>query len=374
MIPLLDLKAQYQGIKQELDEAVLGVLASGEYILGANVKAFEEEFAAYCGGGESVAVNSGTSALHLAFLAAGIGRGDEVITTPNTFLATVSSIDYTGATPVFVDADEETGNIDPSRIEEKISSRTKAIVPVHLHGRVADMDQILEIAKRKGILVIEDAAQAHGAEYKGKRAGTFGDIACFSFYAGKNLGACGEGGAALSRNPELTKRMRLLRDWGAEKKYLSTLRGYNYRMEGIQGAILRVKLRHLEKWTQARIAHAQAYDIRLDELGIRRPASPDADDRHVYHIYAVRVRDREEVRQSLVDAQIGVGIHYPIPIHLQPAFKELGYKPGDFPVTEAIANETLSLPLFPELTVAQRNTVTMALAEAVGQSRKVAAS
>jgi dTDP-4-amino-4,6-dideoxygalactose transaminase len=366
MIPLLDLKAQYQGIKPELDEAVLGVLASGEYILGRNVKAFEEDFAAYCGGGECVAANSGTSALHLALLAAGVGRGDEVITTPNTFLATVSAIDYTGATPVFVDVDDRTGNIDPSLIEEKITPRTKAIVPVHLHGRVANMDPILEIARRKGLLVIEDAAQAHGAEYKGKRAGSFGDIACFSFYAGKNLGACGEGGAALSRNPEFTRRMRLLRDWGAEQKYLSTLRGYNYRMDGIQGAVLRVKLRHLEKWTLARIAHAQAYDAQLDELGIRRPVNSDAGERHVYHVYAVRVPDRETVRQGMIDAQIGVGIHYPIPVHLQPAFKELGYKPGDFPVTEAISNETLSLPIYPELGEADINTVVADLRRILG--------
>lgn len=361
MIPFLDLKAQYQSIKSEIDEAVLGVLASGEYVLGRHVKAFEEAFAAYSGGGECVAVNSGTSALHLAFLAAGIGPGDEVITTPMTFIATISAIDYAGAKPVFVDVDDETANIDPARIEEKITPRTKAIVPVHLHGRVADMDPIMEIARRRGLLVIEDAAQAHGAEYRGRRAGSFGDIACFSFYAGKNLGACGEGGAALTRKPEFAKRMRLLRDWGAEKKYVSTLRGYNYRMEGLQGAILGVKLRHLERWTRARIAVATAYDDRLDELGVRRPMPTGAGGRHVFHVYAVRVAGRDAVWQRLLEAGIGAGLHYPVPVHLQPAFKELGHKPGDYPVAEAIAGETLSLPIYPELKEAHIDTVVTSL-------------
>jgi dTDP-4-amino-4,6-dideoxygalactose transaminase len=365
MIPLLDLKAQYQGIKAEIDEAVLNVLASGEYILGSNVKAFENEFADYCGSGECVAVNSGTSALQLALLAAGIGPGDEIITTSMTFIATVSAVDYVGATPVFVDVDDETGNINPSLIEAKITSRTKAIVPVHLHGRIADMAPIIEIAKRRSLLVIEDAAQAHGAEYQGQRAGSFGDIACFSFYAGKNLGACGEGGAAVSRNPRFIKHMRLLRDWGAEKKYLSTIRGYNFRMDGIQGAILRVKLRHIEQWTRARIAKADAYNIRFDELGISRPPGAREGDRHVYHVYAVRIKDRDAVSQRMVNSQVGVGIHYPIPVHLQPAFKELGYKAGDFPITEAMANQTLSLPIYPELTSEQQRTICEALARAV---------
>ncbi|HVZ06004.1 DegT/DnrJ/EryC1/StrS family aminotransferase [Hyphomicrobium sp.] len=369
MIPLLDLKTQYLAIKAEIDEAVLGVLGSGEYILGRNVRAFEEEFAAYCGGGECIAVNSGTSALHLAFLAAGIGAGDEVITPPMTFIATTAAIAYAGATPIFVDVDDATGNIDPSLIEQKITSRTKAIVPVHLHGRMADMTPIVEIARRKNLLVIEDAAQAHGAEYRGGRAGSFGDIACFSFYAGKNLGACGEGGAALSDNPDFVKRMRLLRDWGAEEKYRSIELGYNYRMDGIQGAILRVKLRHLEDWTRARMAHAAAYDEALDSLGIKRPPTPAVGDRHVYHVYATRVARREAVRKVMVDSRIGVGMHYPIPVHLQPAFKDLGYRPGDFPVAEQIADETLSLPIYPELTTAQRDRVCSALAQAVAPER-----
>ncbi len=365
MIPLMDLKAQYQSIKSEIDAAVIAVLESSAYILGPEVAKFEEEFAEFQGGGTCVAMNSGTSALHLAFLAAGIGAGDEVITTAMTFIATASAITYAGARPVFVDIDPDTWNIDPAKIEAAITPRTKAIVPVHLHGRVADMDAIIAIARRHNLLVIEDAAQAHGAEYKGRRAGSMGDISCFSFYAGKNLGAAGEGGAAISRNPDYIKTMRLLRDWGAEQKYVHTLRGYNYRMEGIQGAVLRVKLRHLEKWTEARIAHAAAYDSALDDLGITRPASTPKGDRNVYHIYAVRVADRERVRQGMVDAGVGVGMHYPVPVHLQPTFAEFGYKKGDFPIAEAMADETLSLPLYAEMTAEQRDTVCAALAEQV---------
>ena len=357
MIPLMDLGAQYRSIKDELDAAVLGVLASGEYILGREVRAFEEEFADYCGGGECVAMNSGTSALHLAFLAAGIGPGDEVITTAMTFIATASAIAYSGAKPVLVDIDPVTWNIDPSQIEAAIGPRTRAIVPVHLHGRIADMEPILAIARRHGLLVVEDAAQAHGAELGGRRAGSFGDIACFSFYAGKNLGACGEGGAAVSLNPDFVKRMRLLRDWGAEQKYVHTLRGYNYRMEGMQGAILRVKLRHLEDWTKARIAHAACYDEQLDALGVKRPSSVRAGERHVYHVYAIRVPHRDALRDAMVAAGVGVSMHYPIPLHLQPCYKDLGYKEGDFPVTEAFGAETLSLPLFAEITEAQRSAV-----------------
>jgi dTDP-4-amino-4,6-dideoxygalactose transaminase len=362
MIPLMDLKAQYQSIKPEIDAAVIAVLESTAYILGPEVAKFEEEFADYCGGGTCVAMNSGTSALHLAFLAAGIGPGDEVICPAMTFIATASAITYAGATPVFVDADPATWNIDPTKIEAAITPRTKAVVPVHLHGRVADMAPIADICRRRNLLLIEDAAQAHGAEYQGRRAGSFGDIACFSFYAGKNLGAAGEGGAAISRNPDYIKTMRLLRDWGAEQKYVHTLRGYNYRMEGIQGAILRVKLRHIENWTERRIAHAAAYDKALDALGIIRPANPGPGDRHVYHIYAVRVAERDRVRQAMADAGIGVGMHYPIPLHLQPTFAEFGYKKGDFPVAEAIADETLSLPLYAEMTDDQRDIVCEKLA------------
>ena len=361
MIPLVDLKAQYRSIKGEIDGAVFSVLGSGEYILGSEVCNFEREFATYCGSKEAVAVNSGTSALHLALLAAGIGPGDEVITVSMTFVATASAITYTGATPVLIDVDPETWNMDPAKINAAVTKRSKAIMPVHLHGRVADMSPILAIADRYGLYVIEDAAQAHGAEYRGQRAGTLGDIGCFSFYAGKNLGAAGEGGAAVSNNPEFLERMRLLRDWGAKHKYEHIARGYNYRMENLQGAILRVKLRYLDDWIRRRQAIAEAYNYRFDALGVLRPPNAPQGDRHGYHIYSIRVPKRDMVRKKMVEANIGVGIHYPIPVHLQPAFADLGYRTGDLPVTEALAGEVLSLPLFPEMTGEQFESVCAAV-------------
>lgn len=361
MIPFLDLKAQYRAIKAELDGAVLEVLGSGEYVQGGHVRAFEEAFADYCGGGTVVAVNSGTSALHLALLAAGIGPDDEVITVPMTFIATAAAIDYAGAQPVFVDIDPCTWTMDPARIEAAISRRTKAIIPVHLHGRVADMEPILGIAKRHGLIVIEDAAQAHGAGYRGCRAGSFGDIACFSFYPGKNLGAAGEGGAALSRNPEFIRKMRMLRDWGAEQKYRHVMKGYNYRMDNLQGAVLGVKLRHLDAWTERRREIAAAYDARLGTFGLPRPAPEGRDERHVYHVYAIRVRERDRVRQAMTEARVGTGVHYPIPVHLQPAFAGLGHQPGAFPRSEHLASETLSLPIYPEMTSEQVDRVCDAL-------------
>lgn len=364
MIPLIDLKAQYRAIKPELDAVTLAVLASGEYIQGGEVRAFEEAFAAFCGGGEAVAVNSGTSALHLALLAAGIGAGDEVITVPMTFIATASAIDYTGARPVFVDINPASWTIDPARIEAAITPRTRAIMPVHLHGRIADMEPILAIARHRGLIVIEDAAQAHGAFYRGQPAGAFGDIACFSFYAGKNLGAAGEGGAAIAHDPELLDRMRMLRDWGAERKYHHIMKGYNYRMDNLQGAILRVKLAHLEGWTRRRQEIAALYDARLDALEISRPATSSQGDRHAYHVYAVRLRARERVRLRMLDEDVGVGMHYPIPVHLQPAFAALGHRAGDFPVAECFAEETLSLPIFPEMTMDQLDHICAALARA----------
>jgi dTDP-4-amino-4,6-dideoxygalactose transaminase len=366
MIPLLDLKAQYRSIKAELDAAVLDVLASGEYIQGRCVRSFEHAFADYCGGGTVVAMNSGTSALHLALLAAGIGPGDEVITVPMTFIATASAIDYTGARPIFVDIDPATWTMDPARIEEAITPRTRAIIPVHLHGRVADMEPILAIARRHGLIVIEDAAQAHGAEYRGRRAGNFGDIACFSFYAGKNLGAAGEGGAALSRNPEFIRKMQMMRDWGAEQKYHHVMKGYNYRMDNLQGAILGVKLRYLDAWTRRRGEIAVSYATRLDALDLPLPAPQAHGDRHVYHVYAIRIRGRDRVRRALADAGIDTGVHYPIPVHLQPAFAALGHRLGDFPISERLASETLSLPIFPEMTQQQVNQVCDALRATCG--------
>ncbi|MBX6311395.1 MAG: DegT/DnrJ/EryC1/StrS family aminotransferase [Isosphaeraceae bacterium] len=348
MIPFVDLKAQYQAIRAEIEAAIARVLDSGQYILGEEVAAFEREFAAYSGAVHGVAVNSGTSALHLALLAAGIGSGDEVITTPHTFVATVAAIGYTGARPVFVDIDSHSFTIDPNQIEAAITSRTKAIIPVHLYGQPADMDPILEIARRRGLVVIEDAAQAHGAEYKGRRAGSLGDLGCFSFYPGKNLGAYGEGGAVVTNNPEYARTLRMLRDWGAERKYHHVLKGFNYRMDGLQGAILRVKLRHLEAWTEARRSRAAQYDALLADSCVTTPAALPHN-RHVYHVYAVRHPQRDALQRVLADRQIQTGIHYPIPVHLQPAHADLGYRRGDFPHAEQAADEVLSLPMFPEL-------------------------
>jgi dTDP-4-amino-4,6-dideoxygalactose transaminase len=356
VIPFVDLKAQYRSIKTEVTAAIAGVLESCEFTLGSEVAAFEKEFAAYCRAEHGVGVNSGTSALHLALLAAGVGRGDEVITVPFTFLATVSAIDYTGARPVFVDVDPRTLTMDPSALEAAITPRTRAVIPVHLYGRPADMDPIVAIARRHGLVVIEDAAQAHGADYKGRRVGTLGDMACFSFYPGKNLGAYGEGGLVVTDNPEYTRTLRMLRDWGAEKKYEHVLKGYNYRMEGIQGAVLRVKLRHLDAWTEARRAAAARYDELLVDSGVETPP-PASDARHVYHIYAVRTASRQAWQDTLQQQGIHTGVHYPVPVHLQPAFADLGYRAGQFPASERAAKEVLSLPMFPELSAEQCETV-----------------
>ena len=363
-VPFLDLQAQMHQIKPEIREALDKVLDSCSFVLGEEVRSFEEEFAAYCRGKLAVAVNSGTSALHLALLAAGIGPGDEVITVPFTFVATVASVLYAGARPVLVDVDPFYLTMDPARIEAAITPRTRAIMPVHLYGQPADMDPILGIARRHNLVVIEDAAQAHGAEYKGRRAGTIGDMGCFSFYPGKNLGACGEGGAVVTDNPAFAKRISMLRDWGQERKYNHVLKGFNFRMEGFQGAILRVKLRHLEQWTEGRRNAAAFYLKHLAGLRVELPAVRSGC-RHVQHVYAVRHPERDRLQQELGKRGVQTGIHYPIPVHLQPAYADLGYKEGDFPVSEKAAKEVLSLPMFPELTEAQVLEVCSALREAV---------
>lgn len=361
MIPFLDLKAQYASIKDEIDAAVLGVLASAQYVLGPEVSQFEEEFAAYCDAKHAVAVNTGTSALHLALLAAGVGPGDEVITVPFTFVATVSAICYAGALPVFVDVEPVTLTMDPAKLEAAITPRTKAIMPVHLYGQMADMDAIMAIARRHGIAVIEDACQAHGAEYKGHRAGSIGVSGCFSFYPGKNLGACGEGGIIVTNNDAHAKTMRMLRDWGQERRYHHLVKGFNYRMDGIQGAILRVKLRHLDAWTAARRTHAAHYSSMLSNLDTVETPVEVAYRRHVYHIYAVRCRDRDALHRALEAEGIQSGLHYPIPVHLQKAHEDLGYRPGDFPVSEAAARAVLSLPIYPEMTARQVEQVVAAV-------------
>jgi len=360
MIPFVDLKTQYLSIKGEVDAAIQGVLNSCQFTLGSEVAEFEKEFAAYCESAHGIGVNTGTSALHLALLAAGVGHGDEVITVPFTFMATVSAIDYTGATPVFVDIDPQTFTMDVSQIEAAITERTKAIIPVHLYGQPADMDPIMAIARKHGLVVIEDACQAHGAEYKGRRVGSIGDLGCFSFYPGKNLGAYGEGGMVVTSNPEFTRTIRMLRDWGAEKKYHHVLKGFNFRLEGMQGAVLRVKLRHLEAWTEARRNAAATYDALFAGTPVVAPKEADYA-RHVYHLYVVRTTQRQAWQDALNAQGIQSGIHYPTPVHLLPAFADLGHRAGQFPHSEQAANEVLSLPMFPELTRAQCEEVARAV-------------
>jgi dTDP-4-amino-4,6-dideoxygalactose transaminase/acetyltransferase-like isoleucine patch superfamily enzyme len=348
VIPFLDLKAQYRTIKSEIQEALNTVLESSTFVLGEEVSSFEKEFAAYSGANEGIALNSGTSALHLALLAAGIGLDDEVITVPFTFVATAAAILYAGAKPVFVDVDPRFLTMDVNRLEAAITPRTKAIMPVHLYGQAADMDSIMDIARRHGLVVIEDAAQAHGAEYKGRRVGSIGDLVCFSFYPGKNLGAYGEGGMVVTNNPDYARTIRMLRDWGQDRKYYHTIPGYNYRMDAFQGAILGVKLRHLEAWTEARRANAALYTMLLANSPVQVPGVfPNT--RHVYHVYAIRCHARDTLREALQVRGIQTGVHYPVPVHLQPAYANLGYRAGDFPHCEEAAQQVLSLPMYAEL-------------------------
>lgn len=371
MIPFLDLKAQYASIGPDLEAAVIEVMRRGDYILGRGVASFEENFAKFCGAKHCVAVNTGTSALHLAILALGVKPGDEVITVPMTFVATVAAIRYANATPVLVDIDPTTWTMDAAQLERAITPRTKAIIPVHLHGRLADMSAIRAIADRHGIPVIEDACQAHGAEIGGKRAGSLGAIGCFSFYPGKNLGACGEGGAIVTDDDAHAALIRQLRDWGQTEKYNHEYHGFNYRMDGIQGAVLDVKLRHLAEWTDKRRAAAAVYDELLAGADVTTPLRCRGAE-HVYHVYAVRTADRDRVQAELKEAGVATNIHYPRPVHLQPAYADLGYGEGRFPVTEQFARETLSLPIFPEITREQLQKVAQAVIGVCGSRRAVA--
>ncbi len=351
-IPFLDLTAEYHELKTEIDRAVARVFESGHFVLGDEVAALEEEFAVYCGVRHAIAVSSGTSALHLALVAAGIGPGDEVLTTPFTFYATVAAIGYVGAKHVFVDIDPGTFNIDVGKLESAITERTRAILPVHLYGQPADMDPILDIARRHKLIVIEDAAQAHGAEYKGRRAGSIGDLGCFSFYPTKNLGAAGEGGMLTTNNPEFAQTLSLLRNWGEERRYYPVLKGYNYRLPAIQAAVLRVKLKRLEQWTEQRRALAADYDRLLRDSAVISPATrPQA--RHVYCLYTIRSTDRDSLQRQLASEGIQTAVHYPLPIHLMPAYADARYKAGDFPVAEACADTVLSVPLYPQMSSAQ---------------------
>lgn len=360
-VAFLDLKAQYQSIRDEIHAAIQQVLDTTAFAGGPYVAQFEKEFAAFCDCGEGVGVGSGTEALWLCLLAMGIGQGDEVITVPNSFIATAEAISFCGAKPVFVDVDERTYNMDPSKLEDylrkRISGSTairpKAIIPVHLFGQMADMDPMIEIAKAYRLQVIEDACQAHGSEYKGKKAGSLGDAGCFSFYPGKNLGAYGEAGAVVTSNSELAGKIRMIRDHGQSKKYHHDLIGWNDRMDGIQGAILSTKLKHLPAWNEARRKNAQLYTKLLSGTdGIMVPQEAEYA-KHIYHIYAIRVKNRDRLMNALAEKGINCGIHYPIPIHLQKAYHSLGLKKGSFPTAEKCAEEFLSLPMFPELTEEQ---------------------
>ena len=348
-IPFLDLKAQYIQIKDEVHAALNQVMETSAFVLGEAVKNFEEAFAAHHGAQYGVATSCGTSALHVALLAMGVGPGDEVIVPVNTFIATAEAVSHCGAKPVFVDMDEKDYCIDPQKIARAITPRTKAVIPVHLYGQPAEMDRILAVAAEHGLKVLEDCAQAHDAEYKGRKVGTFGVAGAFSFYPGKNLGAYGEGGAVLTNDEALAAKIRMLRDHGSAKKYYHDMVGYNYRMHGFQGAVLGVKLKYLVAWTDARRRVAQRYEQLLSGHDVLvKPAKPHV--RHVYHLFVIRVMNRDKVIKELKEKSVATGIHYPIPLHLTGAYANLGYKQGDFPLAEAAADRILSLPIYPELT------------------------
>ncbi len=359
----MDLKAQYLSIKDEIDEAIKRVIDKTAFILGEEVRAFEEEFATFCGARYCVGLGSGTAALHLALLASGIGLGHEVITTPFTFVATAEAICHSGARPVFVDIDPATYNIEPSKIETAITDRTRAIIPVHLYGQPAEMDPIVAVVRKHGVRVVGDAAQAHGARYKGKQIGIVGDSVCFSFYPSKNLGAYGDGGAVVTDDPEIARRVKMLRNHGRESKYEHVEIGYGERLDELQAAILRVKLRHLEEWIEARLKHARLYGKLLADGDVATPYV-SSDVRHVYHLYVVRTNQRDAILARLRDQGIGVGIHYPSPLHLQPAFASLGYRRGDLPEAEAASREVLSLPMYAELEEVQVDGVARAISDA----------
>ncbi len=347
-VPFVDLRAQYLSIREEINRAIERVFDTTAFVLGREVEAFEAAFAEYIGAGYCIGVNSGTAAIQLAVMACGLGPGDEVIVPANSFFATAEGVSTAGASPVFVDADPVSYTIDVSKVEAAITSRTRAMMPVHLYGQAADLDPIFAIAARHNLTVIEDAAQAHGSEYKGRRVGALGRAGCFSFYPGKNLGAYGEGGAVVTNDADVARRARLLRDHGSERKYYHETIGYNFRLEGIQGAVLGVKLRHLDRWNQLRREHAARYTQLLEDSGLKLPREmPYA--RHIYHLYVVQSEGRDRLRERLKESGVQTGIHYPIPIHLQQAYASLGHQVGDFPEAERQAQCVLSLPMFPEL-------------------------
>ena len=359
-IPFVDLAAQYSSLAGEIEASMLGVLRTTDFILGKEVNAFEEAFARYCGVEHAIGLDTGMSALELALEAYDIGAGDEVITVANSFIATALSVSHSGARPVLVDADPVTYSIDVSAIERAITPRTKAIMPVHLYGLPVDMDPLMEIAARHHLIVIEDACQGHGARYKGRRAGSIGHAAAFSFYPGKNLGAYGDGGMLVTHDAKLADRIRMLRNYGQREKYHHSVLGYNRRLDTIQAAVLSVKLPHLDQWNAARRGHAQTYSQRLAGTSVLVPVEPSYAE-SVWHLYVIRSSMRDALKQHLTEQGISVGLHYPVPIHLQVAYKDLGYHLGDFPVSEAYALQSLSLPMFAELTLEQIARVTDAI-------------
>jgi len=348
-IPYFDLPAQLRSLRKEIDAVIAKTIDNCSFCLGPDVAQFERDFASYCGAQHAVGFNSGTSALHIAMLLLNIGQGDEVITTPTTFVATSWAISYVGARPVYVDIDDETFTMDPKRVEKAITPRTKAVMPVHLYGQPCDLDPLLEICRKHNLPLVEDAAQAHGAKYRGKKVGTFGAMSVFSFYPGKNLGACGEGGALVTNSAAFAARARSLREHGSTVRYYHDEVGYNYRMEGIQGAVLGVKLKHLDVWTRERRRVAHRYHELLADSPLQLPREA-AYAESVYHVYVVRHPRRDELKKHLEANQIGCALHYPVPLHLQKCYQSLGYREGDFPVAEKAARECLSLPIYPELT------------------------
>ena len=364
-VPFLDLKAQYETLREEVQTAINEVLESCAFCNGPAVKRFEQSFGEYVGAREVVCVNSGTSALHLSLIAAGVGPGDEVIVPAMTFVATAWAASYCGARPVFVDIDETSYTLDPARVEQAITPRTKAVIPVHLYGLAADLAALRAVSEKHGVALIEDAAQAHGARYDGRHVGTFGRTGCFSFYAGKNLGAYGEGGAIVTDDAALAARLRALRDHGQRTKYHHDEIGFNYRMESLQGAVLEVKLRHLPAWTQARQRIAGRYLEALADTDLVLPAVPP-DREHVWHLFVVLHPERDRIKEALQQAGIATGLHYPIPVPYLDAYSTLGHQPGKFPVAEKIAAQCLSLPMYAEMSDAQQGHVIAQVRKAAG--------
>ena len=363
-LPFIDLAAQRSALGGDLERACLDALTRGDYILGPDVAAFEEEFARFCGVAHGVGVDSGTSALELSLRGLGIGPGDEVITAASTFVATTLAIAHTGARAILVDVDPSTYTIDPRAVAAAIGPMTRAIVPVHLYGQCADMEALLALARRNGLAVVEDACQAHGARHHGERAGSLGDGAAFSFYPSKNLGAAGDGGIVVTRDALLADRVRMLRNYGQRRKHHSEIVGHNRRLDTLQAAMLRVKLPHLAAWNAARRAHAASYDEALAAAPVIRPAVA-AENEPVWHLYVIRVDDRDTVRARLAEHGIETGVHYPVPVHLQPSHRSLGYGPGDFPISERLAEEGVSLPMYPELPTDAADRVAAALQAAL---------